>query len=177
MLGRLTWGVLFSALALAGCEVVGGGVCTLVGCSDGVHGTVAPESGVWEEGEYRLEVVPDGAKSTCQFAVPADLPKSGTITTLDCGSAATATLWARTECTTTQHGDAVSHTCDPLPDQYELQVDIDGTPSKLAVRLTRGSDTVLDDSRTLSYEETSPNGPECGPTCRQAGFELSVAYP
>lgn len=151
-----------------------GKACTDIGCSSGVSVLLAPDSGVWQFGDYQLEIRRDGATSSCGFVAPGDLPRDGALQSLDCGRQISADIWPRTSCTTTRHGDAVSQSCSPIENQYDLHLRIEGTPKNLSIQLTRDGEVIVNDSRAPKYGETSPNGPECGPTCRQASVELVV---
>ena len=73
------------------------------------------------------------------------------------------------KCEEHQTGMTQSQTCGPVPDAFYLQATEPGTPATLSVTLTRGDDEVLlDESGDITYTTAEPNGPECGPTCKQA---------
>lgn len=44
----------------------------------------------------------------------------------------------------------------------------------MRVALTDGTNTPFSFERAVSFKEVSPNGPLCGPTCRQAEVDLAV---
>jgi len=148
--------------------------CTEVGCSDQASFTLRPAGSHWDDGAYALEVTFDDARYSCAFAVPDALPTAGSWQPLDCTPALEVYLTPEVECEEHKNGDTVSQVCTPIPGQYYLQGSIQGTPATLEVALQRDSATLLDETRTLAYQATQPNGPECEPTCRQASSDFTL---
>lgn len=172
---RFGWrslGLAWLASIVPGCEL--GKACTDVGCLDGVWVTAAPASGEWPAGDYELELTLDGSTQKCGFHLPDDLPTAGRVTTLDCGQGIQAGLEQRSECHETTSGNAVSQSCTPLPDQYELRFSLQSKPKSLGIALSRDGNVFFNDSVAPSYQISEPNGPECGPTCRQAHVDLTL---
>jgi hypothetical protein len=50
-------------------------------------------------------------------------------------------------------------------------------PTKAAVTITFPDGTKTDASATPAYEESTPNGEDCEPVCRQAGFDIDIHPP
>jgi hypothetical protein len=120
--------------------------CTDIGCASGLTVNVRPASGTWADGDYELSA---GAEQ-CTFSIPRDVPSVGS-GTLDC--------YRRTSGGVGPSG---------------LQLTFEGTPETLAVVLTRDGTAILDETSTPSYAESQPNGPDCGPHCRQGSLDLVV---
>lgn len=163
---------LSSLLLLAGAACDGlGQECTEIGCADGVLFDVLPEDGLWEEGAYALVVRLDDVTYTCEFSVPADLPTAGLLNSIPCGGL-NVELAQRTTCSEVREGTQSSQGCEPIPDQYDLLISSYGTPAESRITLERDGDPVLNDERTLDYEETFPNGEDCDPGCKQTRVVL-----
>ena len=150
----------------AACEV--GHSCTDIGCGDGVSIVVSPESNVWQEGSYTVELELDGSRRSCNFSIPADLPPTGSVTSLECGL-----LEQLAECTSVRQGDAVSQSCSPIPNQHRLVLDAQGQPASVTVTLKRDDAVLLSHEDEFRYVETRPNGPDCGPVCRNATVQAT----
>jgi hypothetical protein len=162
-----SWAAL-GAYALVNAAACSSQQCTEIGCSSGVELRVAPEGNVWQRGSYSVQVSLDGDTSTCDFSIPEDLPERGSVTSLECGM-----LQQLAACTEVRQGDGVSHSCEPIPDQYELTLDAFAEPANLSLTLRRDGNVLLSHEETLSYRDTFPNGPECGSRCRRASLDLS----
>ena len=156
----------------AACEL--GHSCTEVGCADSVSLRVTSPNQPWPDGVYQLEVALDDVTGGCAFTLPDDLPVSGSVTSIPCLEGAELGIQQRYECTTRREGDAVSQSCAPVPDRYELTLSAYATPEQLTLSLARDGTRILDETRELTYATTRPNGPDCSPECRQADVELTL---
>src|SRR6478752_6247989 len=132
--------------------------CTEIGCTSRVSVSAAPGSGIWQAGNYGLDVSLDGEAVHCEFLLPDALPAEGLDSLIDCGDVVRASFVSRDDC---------SGGCS-LTDEYDLQLLFFKLPEKVDVKLTRDGESVLDESRAIEYHEVFPNGPECGGTCQQA---------
>lgn len=47
-------------------------------------------------------------------------------------------------------------------------------PKMLAIELERDGAAILEEESTPSYVENKVNGPDCGPTCRNAAVDFVV---
>jgi hypothetical protein len=161
-------------LAASGACSSFGGACSDVGCNDEASFTLRAPENHWDDGAYSLEIRFDDADYQCAFMVPDDLPSTGIDRALDCMPFLDAYLTPERKCETQKNGNSESVTCTPVPDQYYVQASVVGTPRTLNVALQRNGSALLVDTRTLSYSATQPNGPDCGPTCRQASSEFTL---
>ena len=157
-------------LAFAGNACIGQ-VCTLIGCSNAAYIDIG-RTDAWPDGAYSLELSMDDEQRSCDFVVPDDL---GRFVTLDCGEGVTAQLEQRTKCTSTtsSDGNSSSGSCTPIPDEYEISLELIGNPKTISVTLSRDGSTVLSDSRKPKYERDYPNGSDCDEGCSQASYKLS----
>ena len=48
------------------------------------------------------------------------------------------------------------------------------TPGEVSVRVTTASDTLVLELVQLEYREVRPNGPSCGPVCRNADLDITL---
>lgn len=140
-----------AALALNGtaCDIAHS--CTDIGCGSGVWATLTPQSGTWQEGQYTLVLTMDGRKQECTLRIPND----STTGYESCGGG------VRMEFTSNV-------------DDFVLRVLVDSTPMALDLSLSRDGTVILAESPTLTYQESHPNGPDCG-VCRSASVDLTVA--
>jgi hypothetical protein len=149
-------------------------VCSDVGCNDEASFTIRAPGGHWDDGAYSLQVTFGHDAYDCTFTLPDALPSTGSSQGLDCTPTLQAYFTPEVDCEDHRNGNDVSEVCTPIADQYYLQASRDGTPAKLAVTLQRDDTTLLDETRALSYSANEPNGPECGPTCRQASIDFTL---
>jgi hypothetical protein len=144
--------------------------CTEIGCASGVMFDILPDDGHWEPGSYALAVTLDDSAYSCEFQLPEDLPGNMT-QSIACG-ALTVTLAQRMTCIEVGSGSTASQQCTPNPDEYDLLLSAYDTPGESTLSLSRDGEEILNDARTLEYEQTFPNGEGCEPGCRQTRVEL-----
>lgn len=163
--------LLLSAGAQSACL---GQSCTLVGCENQLLVRVTPEQ-AWKEGTYELQLTRDDLTTNCSFALPDDLPGQGRVKPLDCGSDAAVDVQQLLTCTsmTSKDGNSGSGSCVPVPDRYQLTLELAGNPRQVTLTLARDGEAVLDDSRAPHYSRAYPNGSECDDGCTQGGFDLT----
>jgi hypothetical protein len=172
--GGLLRGLLLSCgLVFAGSACVGKS-CTLIGCSNSANIDIGRD-GAWQDGAYTLELSLDGEGRRCSFIVPDDLPPYGRGAGLDCGEGVDATIWQRSTCSSTvsRDGNSGSGACTPIPNEYEIALELSGNPKTIAITLARDGTALLSDSRAPKYERDYPNGPDCDEGCTQGGYALS----
>jgi hypothetical protein len=134
----------------------GDGVCTLIGCEDGL--TIEFE--LTEPGAYTFDLVADGEPITCTGALP--LPP--------CSSAGGATC-SESGVSIGESGCALGSSSHSL-----LNLSFSGsTPAKVELTIKRDGAEVAQQSFTPEYKTFTPNGPGCEPTCTNA--EVSLALP
>ncbi len=165
--------LLSGGLAFAASACIGQ-TCTLIGCSSAAYVNIG-RAGAWQAGSYALDLSMDDEQRHCDFAVPDDLPPAGLLVPLDCGAGVSALLGQRSKCTSTtsSDGNSSSGSCTPIPDEYELTLELMGNPKTVSITLSRDGSTVLSDSRKPKYERDYPNGPDCDQGCSQASYQLT----
>jgi hypothetical protein len=150
--------------------------CTEIGCADAAGVTIKTESGEWAPGVYTLDIAFDGAAHECSFTMPDDLPEVvGQLGELDCDTDLNAYFTPRYTCMEFIDSNGARHqTCTPLERQFDLEVSTYGTPAALTVALELDGSVLVDEAHDLAYQTYYPNGPECGPACRQANVVLTI---
>jgi len=99
--------------------------------------------------------------------------ETGTWRPIDCTPTIDAFL--ATLCESYEIGKPPSENCSTVPGKFHLDARTPGTPKKVHVVLTRGDETVLDDIMNIPlYGTVQPNGPDCGPTCKQYGGGFTI---
>jgi hypothetical protein len=76
-------------------------------------------------------------------------------------------LRALTDCTEVRAGSSGSGSCT-LNGKFEEVITIRATPARVHVKLLDTAATAAERSFDLTYTTSSPNGPACGPVCRQS---------
>ena len=155
MLRCIAWLSVLSALIPTGCVSK---ACTDMGCGLPYEVNFTGASG--KPGRYQIDVVADGVASTCEVTLPWTCD-----TQVMCSS--TELPWGMTLSGCALGADReyiagiIFHTKGPLT--VDLVVRRDGM-------------VVGQGSALPQYREFSPNGPECGPTCRSApSSEVAIA--
>ena len=147
MIGRGRLLVLGMALVVTGVACDGSRSCTDVGCESGLTLNVRLASGSWADGDYVL----DAGAERCSFRIPRDLPIVGATTTPICRGGTRVLLGTS-----------------------GLQLALASTPKTFAIALSRDGSSILSEDATPNYDESTPNGPDCGPVCRQGHVALVV---
>jgi len=165
-------------LLLAGCSdgfPLDGHACTEIGCADGAQLEIRAPDNSWPAGSYRLELTFDAVSHVCEVRLPRDLPASvGSTSPLACSSGLQVAFRPEVTCTEQRTRDAVSQSCTPIAGHWLLGGSVAGTPSSLHARLERDGLQLLDQTQTLRYEESRPNGADCEPVCRQSSVVLEL---
>jgi len=104
---------------------------------------------------------------TCAFPFPLP-PAGGGGTQPACDSGLTVTISPKESCTDTMQAGSVSHSCTPIPGKFFETIGLPGTPAQVHVWQYLDDVPILDVAVTPTYQSYTPNGPECGPVCRQA---------
>ena len=165
---------LVSILASTACSATH--ECTEIGCSSQLSITLRTPTGAWPDGLYQLRVSTDTQREgLCTFLLPDALPSSpGSVQSLDCGSTIRLELSPELECTMGCDGNACWQKCTPIAGKFVARVSIDGTPARVDLNLMRDQVPILAEMATPSYQDVYPNGPDCGPVCRQATLEYML---
>ena len=170
----MRWFALVSLVSPSSCSALGHG-CTAIGCADGASLTFRSADGTWPDGSYVLMVTKAGTAHACALELPRDLPERGFVAEVPCDPPLDfpgATLHQDSTCSERRTEDAIRQSCTPIPGQYTLDVGVSDTPAELRVSVTRDESVLLEQSVTLSYTESRPNGEGCEPVCRRASAEL-----
>jgi hypothetical protein len=145
---------ILSAVVFTGCTSK---VCTLIGCGTSleVHFTGATD----KPGRYQIEVVADGAISSCQFTLPQECHAQPT-----CTPAGPGWLLNKASCAPGEERRTI--------DGFTFHT---GAPTRVEV-VVRRDDTVVGTTSTEPvYKESRPNGPDCSPVCHQGDMTVSIA--
>jgi hypothetical protein len=152
-LGGLHRTALLAVLSLAGTVVHGCSsqkACTLIGCASSFEVGFTGATGI--PGVYRVEVVADGATSSCEITLPFTCD-----TQPACSSSDLPWRLTRSGCAL----GADRETIDGF-------IFFSQPPMSLTFDVRRDGRAVGGGSITPVYTESRPNGPECDPVCRTA---------
>lgn len=129
--------------------------CTEIGCVNGLSLTV-PTDYSWQPGAYVFSLKLDGRTVTCKGKLPlnaCDMPS------VNCDGEGVVI---------TESGCAL-----PSPEAQGFgDIQIESGPQQVAVSVTRDGQTLVEKILMPSYRTARPNGPQCGPECRQASIPL-----
>jgi hypothetical protein len=64
--------------------------------------------------------------------------------------------------------------CTPIAGKFDAFLYVSGAPSRIDITLVRDGQTILAEKKEITYQDSYPNGPECGPACRTAALEYAV---
>lgn len=127
-------------------------VCTKMGCMGGLTVEVVPAKTGFGKGSYKIDVVADGKKTSCELKLP--LPAC------DKGHAAT--------CKGDVGVDVKEVGCDkPLAEQAFGPLRFREPPTELKITVTKDGKRFADGTVSPAYKTVQPNGPGCEPTCKQ----------
>lgn len=171
-LGRCLLGVTSILALLPSCETK---QCTEIGCGDAATVTLRTADGALPDGAYTFRFTEDGQTSVCELRVPDDLPSSpGQVRTTPCTGQLELDLTPESTCTERRSGDSVSQSCTPVPGKFSLGARLASMPSSLTVIVERDGVEIANEQRNLVYQDYYPNGPECGPPCKQTNVAVAL---
>jgi hypothetical protein len=169
-------GVLLAVgVSLAGCFT--SKACTLRGCQDQFHATVAGADGSIPSGTHVLDVTADGITVSCTFQVPLAQQPGGGDVAPQCPQGLGVFIGQASTCTETDTASSKSLTCVPIAGRFFEDITVTGKPAQLHVRLTVNGAAVLDQSEAPRYTSNQPNGPGCDPICQQADAQWTFSGP
>jgi hypothetical protein len=142
--------------SLAGCGLTAH-ACTEIGCADGLDVDFQTASGTWPAGSYQIDLTADGATITCTTTLPF----------------ASATNPAGS-CTSADVIMGLSGSAQPAAQHAISGLHFNTTPKSVKVTISRDGAMVASGDFTPAYETSMPNGPDCEPTCTNAGATLKV---
>lgn len=144
--------------------------CTLIGCDDGAHVVVHAPRDAWSAGDYTVEVSADKSSFKCTSKLPTASQSRFDNPKFACDGASPFLFLIRGDgCENGDSGIEDDVTCGTL------ELGVQGTPSKVRVRVDRSGTTVLDETWTPKYREFAPNGRECGPICKRSSTEWMLS--
>jgi hypothetical protein len=130
--------------------------CTEIGCSDGVNITF--DSEITTHGNYVFVVTLDGVPTTCEYSLPF-VEIDGAYGSCD-----------REGISLTLSGTALDESQHSIPYMY-----IPSSPEAISIEITRDGSSIASTSFVPEYEESAPNGKECGPICYSAGTKIEIS--
>jgi len=168
--------LLVSWLSLAAAALAGGGcttkACPTIGCYDNFAASLQRADHTLPEGTHRIEILADGASSTCSFTFPTSVPSNTSI--VNCATGVNVSVGPELACSDTTINGAIVHRCNPIGGRFIEQINIQGAPGQVHVWQYVDDATILDAAVAPTYQDVSPNGPECGPICRVASVSWTL---
>lgn len=173
-----------TALALSACEDT---ECTAAGCLDRARVDIQGPPEVWVDGNYTLDIEL-ARQHACNFVLPVpgglneQAPFQGV--PISCTPALEGSFDPRAVVLYPQIPQEPDGTCVMAADApgcevttYRIAIDTDGSAERVEVRLTVDGTVLLEQSSPFDYQTVQPNGPECGPICRNADVQMVIAAP
>jgi hypothetical protein len=149
--------------------------CTDMGCISALSVTLRTSDGSWPEGAYDVALSVDGVETVCSFRLPEKLPSSaGASTGLNCGTDVRFEIRPESQCEMGCDVNTCWQGCRPIPGKFVQAISVNGTPSQIELSVVRDGQEILAKHVDPNYQETFPNGPECGPACRHATLEFAI---
>lgn len=148
--------------------------CTEVGCNDQLGATIEATSASLPPGMHRLDVVADGTTLSCTFTVPVEPLPGGGLPAPTCSPGLMLSVGPAVTCTTFEDGSAQGQRCDPIPDRVQERLWVGGAPAHITVTQWAGGTMIFQQTASPTYKISYPNGPECGPVCRQGDATWSI---
>jgi hypothetical protein len=140
--------------------------CTLIGCEDGLHVRLQPDSG-WPPGSYRFSIAADGRQAICRGALP--LPPCSSGRALTCEPAGMVTI--------VESGCALPAAAHGFS---EIVFDPALRPGTVVVTIERGDDgregVAASAHIAPEFRTVHPNGVDCPPACTQAQAVVAVRF-
>jgi hypothetical protein len=167
--------MLACATAVAGCMTER--ICTEVAyfCNR-TNITMQSTGNAWALGSYTLDVTADGVATTCTVQMPTSAPPDGAPGDCGPGSNVSFSVLPVTSCPPPVcNGNACEQmACTPVAGQFQLAVTIQSLPSHVALSLSVGGKSLVNDMLTPQAATTEPNGKGCG-TCTNASATVSTS--
>ena len=132
--------------------------CTEIGCSNGLMLNVDPDY-QWKWGFYEFSFLMDGRSVSCKGQLPLKKCEDGP--SFRCSS--DIVQIGESGCALPESAHGIS------------MIQINDNPRRILVRVKRGGENVITRTLTPDYKESQPNGPDCGPVCTAASYNLLTA--
>jgi hypothetical protein len=162
-----------SAVLLFAMDNCGDNSCTEMGCQDELALEIRTEDNTWLDGQYEFEFNFDDKIYKCEMSIPYELQQaSNNFREITCEPDLYMRLEAETLCTEERDKSGVAEICQPIFDQWYLNIIYSDTPRVFRIQVTLDQTSILDQSKNPTYREYWPNGKECGPVCEQSQLEI-----
>lgn len=133
-------------------------MCTEIGCVNGLTLRVDPNYD-WKTGSYDFHFSFDGRTAECHGELPLKKCEDGP--SLSCNKKGITIVESGCALPASAHGFGDIH--------------IDGAPKKVMVRIAHNGQTIVTRTLVANYQKIRPNGPQCGPVCESASYDLLYA--
>lgn len=150
--------IVFALLMFAPAAAQAEKACTEIGCNDGLTLEVAPGY-QWKWGFYEMQFLLEGRSVSCKGQLP--LKKCDDGPSFTCSSDIVSIGESGCALPESAHGISSIH--------------INDTPRRMMVVIKRGGQNVVMRTLNPEYRKSQPNGPECGPICTSASYNLLTA--
>lgn len=147
-------GTIVMGVGLAACGSETTKTCTLIGCQDEFVALVRSADGFLPSGMHRVELLVDGVTLMCTFKVPLEAAPGGGLVQPTCPAGLSVTVMFTVE-------------------DVEI-ITVPGTPGQVHAWQYVDDRAILDVAAAPTYQENAPNGPGCGPICRQASVSWTL---
>jgi hypothetical protein len=147
------------------------GVCTLIGCVDGLRIEITGADAALPAGMHTIRATTPAGTSSCTFTWPPESVANGWSVSAQCQAGLSVLISQKTVCTAS---DPTSSRCDPVPGQFQEAIQVSGTPASVELEERTGDTVLVSQTVTPTYRESRPNGPHCEPVCRQAEAKLTL---
>ncbi|HSS39337.1 MAG TPA: hypothetical protein VLT58_11255 [Polyangia bacterium] len=142
----------------------------MVGCSDQFAATVTVDATAFASGKYRVGVTANGSTTFCSFSFPPD----PALQNEPCSAGFTLTVAPSQSCASTETDGARTLQCQPIAGKFTETITVEGTPQSVEVQEWVDGTSVFDKTISPTYGLTQPNGPACGPSCKQAAVAWTI---
>lgn len=130
--------------------------CTDIGCVDGLRIELQPGSGHWDKGEYAFEIETPAGKTVCKGSLPLRACEGGP--SLHCEGPQVMIGESGCALPAEQHGFST--------------IELASGPASATIVIARDGTELARKTTAPAYRVSTPNGPGCEPTCRQASDTL-----
>lgn len=148
--------ILLSVLYAASAQAQPQQACTEIGCLDGLTISTSLDY-VWKPGKYNFDFLIDGRAVKCTGALPLKPCETHSITCSEEGVMIT------------ESGCAL-----PADAQGFGDIMLGSGPRTIKLTITRDGESIAAGNWAPKYQTSQPNGPACGPVCRQATVKLDL---
>lgn len=146
-------------------------ICTDFVCHNEFVASITLLTNTTPSGAEAVTITTDGGSFTCSFAFP---PDAGSSPAGQCTAGVTLVVQQASKCQVVTGDATTGQKCTPITGQYVELITVKGTPTSVRIQQTVEGTVTLDKTVAPSYEANEPNGPDCPPSCEQAGVQWSM---